>query len=131
LGDGYDLPTVKEWRLIQAALRRIYLPRHEFSSGFPEGPARLILEKFSAELEVRSLVEYSLMQGGLVEWVKQGQAWVGLGAPRPQFHTNLWDPLTTEVKPIEPIKRLPYFGFRLLRRSPWYLADKERVRYID
>jgi hypothetical protein len=66
----------------------------------------------------------------VVEWVRQGQTWVGLGAPRPQFHPNLWDPLTNEVKPLRLDERLPYFGFRLVRRGPWYLADKEKVRYV-
>jgi hypothetical protein len=55
---------------------------------------------------------------------------VGLGSPRTEFQPNLWDPLTKEVKPIDPNERLPYFGFRLVRRDEWYLADKEKVRYV-
>ena len=131
LGEGFDLPTVMEWRAIYAALRRTSLPiQDDLSSALVEGPAGAILDKFSARLPARSMVDYSLMPKGLVEWARQGRKWVGLGAPRPEFHPNLWDPLTNEVKPIRPSERLPYFGFRLVRRGEWYLADKEKVRYV-
>jgi formylglycine-generating enzyme required for sulfatase activity len=131
LGEGFDLPTVMEWRAIHAALRRTSLPMHDdLTSELVEGPAGLILDKFSARLPARSMVDYSLMPKGLVEWARQGRQWVGLGAPRPEFHPNLWDPLTNEVKPIRSGERLAYFGFRLVRRGEWYLADKEKVRYV-
>ncbi len=56
------------------------------------------------------------MKDGLVEWVRQDRAWAGLGTPRPEFHPNLWDPLSDVVKPISLQTRLKYFGFRLVRR---------------
>ena len=130
LGEGFTLPTVQEWRTIYKVLRRTFLPEHDLSSELVEGPAGQIVDKFSAHLEALTLQEYSLMRGGLVEWVRQGKQWVGLGAPRPQFQPNLWDPLTNEVKPLQPRQRLPYFGFRLIRGGAWYLADRERVRYV-
>jgi hypothetical protein len=77
------------------------------------------------------MLDLSLLRGGLVEWVRRDQTWLGVGAPRPEFYPNLWDPLTNEVKPLHADERLPYFGFRLVRRGEWYLADKERVRYVD
>jgi hypothetical protein len=74
--------------------------------------------------------EFCLFHGGLVEWVRHGESWVGLGAPRPEFHPHLWNPLTHEVKPIRPDERLPYFGLRLVRRGEHYLADRKKVRYV-
>ncbi|MBN1220346.1 MAG: SUMF1/EgtB/PvdO family nonheme iron enzyme [Anaerolineae bacterium] len=131
LGQGFDLPTVTEWRAIYADLRRTALPLHDdLSLELVGGPAGAILDKFTAQLHARSMLDYSLMQHGLVEWARQGQSWVGLGAPRPEFQPNLWDPLVNEVKPINPSERLPYFGFRLVRRGEWYLADKINVRYV-
>ncbi|MBN1993204.1 MAG: SUMF1/EgtB/PvdO family nonheme iron enzyme [Anaerolineae bacterium] len=131
LGAGFDLPTVTEWRAIYAALRRTALPmQSELSSDLVGGPAGAILDKFTAKLQARSMLDFSLMQHGLVEWARQGHSWVGLGAPRPKFQPHLWDPLSNEVKPIRLDERLPYFGFRLVRRGEWYLADKGKVRYV-
>ncbi len=76
------------------------------------------------------MLDLALMREGLVEWVGQGKTWAGLGAPRPGFFPNLWDPLDHEVKPIRLDERLPYFGFRLVRRGEWYLADKGSARFI-
>lgn len=131
LGQGFDLPTVQEWRAIYAALRVTSLPRHNLAVELADSLAGSILAKLSEQLPSDALVDFSLMRGGLVEWVRQGQTWAGLGAPRPQFHPNLWDPLTHEIKPIRPDERLRYFGFRLIRRGKWYLADREKVRYIE
>lgn len=130
LGEGYDLPTVKEWREIYAALRREPPPRHTLLTDVTEGPAQIILQKFSEQLHLRSMRDFSLMQGGLVEWVRQGQEWVGLGTPRPEFHANLWDVLTHEIKPIRLNQRVSYFGFRLVRRGDYYLAAKQEARYV-
>jgi hypothetical protein len=130
LGEGFDLPTVKEWRATYAALRTTPLPKHGLTSELADGLPGALMDKFTAHPTINSMLDFSLMRGGLVEWVRQGQSLVGLGAPRPAFQPNLWDPLTHTVKPIHPDERLPYFGFRLVRRGEWYLADKERVRYV-
>lgn len=130
LGQGYDLPTIKEWRDIYAALRREPPPRHTLLTDVVEGAAQIILQKFAEHLHLRSMRDFSLMQGGLVEWARKGKAWVGLGVPRPEFHPNLWDALTHEIKPIHSNQRVPYFGFRLVRRGDYYLADKEEARYV-
>lgn len=131
LGQGFDLPSVQEWRAIYASLRTTALPRHGLSSDLVGGPAGTLLDKFSAHPSIRTLLDLSLMGSGLVEWVWQEKNLVGLGAPRPEFLPNLWDPLAHEVIPIHLDRRVFYFGFRLVRRTPWYLADKETVRYID
>ncbi len=130
LGEDFDLPTVREWRAIMAALRREPTPRRNLLVDTVEGPARVILKKFEDQLHVRSLLDYSLMRGGLVEWVRDGKELVGLGIPRPEFHANLWDPLVNKIRPIDINTRVPYFGLRLVRRGEWYLADKEKARYV-
>ena len=57
------------------------------------------------------------MAEGVVEWAGKGGSWVGLGAPRPDFQPNLWNPLVEEVRANRPGERLRYFGFRLVRRG--------------
>ena len=131
LGDGFDLPTLTEWRAIYHTFRRAALPIDTpFSPDLLPGPAGLILTRLAAQAHRHSLLDVSLMRSGLVDWVRDNKQWVGLGAPRPEFHPNLWDPLTNTVKPIHAGERIPYFGFRLVRRGEWYLAEKERVRYV-
>ena len=40
LGEGFDLPTVKEWRAIYTALRRTSIPiRDDLTTGMADGPA--------------------------------------------------------------------------------------------
>jgi hypothetical protein len=131
LGEGFDLPTVAEWRAIYAVLRVTSLPRHDLAAELADSPAGAILARLTRQTLSQLMLDISLMRGGLVEWVRQGQSWVGLGAPRPQFQPNLWDPLSHEIKPLRPGERLRYFGFRLIRRGEWYLANKENVRYIE
>jgi hypothetical protein len=130
LGQGFELPTVEEWRAVYATLRRTPLPRYDLPSEVIEGTAGIILNELSVQLNARSILDLTLMGGGLVEWVRQAESWVGLGAPRPRFHPNLWNPLDHEVRPIRLDERLPYFGFRLVRRGEWYLADRGNARFI-
>lgn len=130
LGEGFDLPTVKEWRAALAALRRVPPPRRSLITDLIEGPADDILERLEEQIHIRSLLDYTMMRDGLVEWVWQHKSLVGLGAPRPEFHPNLWDPLYNEIKPLHLDVRVPYFGFRLVRRGNWYLSGRENARYI-
>lgn len=130
LGEGYDLPTVEEWRKLLTALRREPPPRQHQLTDLIEAPSDTILEKLETQIHIRTMLDYTLMQGGLVEWVWQDKNLVGLGVPRPKFHANLWNPLVNVVKPIKPDQRIPYFGFRLIRREEWYLADKDKARFV-
>jgi len=130
LGQGFDLPTTQEWRDILAALRRVPPPRHNLLVDMVEGPAHTILARLKEQMHIRSMADFSLMRGGLVEWVRRTDQLVGLGVPRPQFHPNLWDPLVNEIKPIHLEERVRYFGFRLVRRGDWYLTNKEKARYV-
>ena len=77
---------------------------------------RDLIERHLGLFQPRWLLDLCMLRSGVVEWAKEGEAWVGLGAPRPQFHPNLWDPLANTVRPMSTDQRLKYFGFRLVRR---------------
>ncbi|MEM7347445.1 MAG: SUMF1/EgtB/PvdO family nonheme iron enzyme [Chloroflexota bacterium] len=131
LGEGFDLPTVKEWRLIYNVLNRTPPPRRDLAAELVEGGiAGTILGHFSKELTIQSMLDFTLMKDGLVEWVWQDKQPVGLGRPRAQFHPNLWNPMVNEIKPIRANERVPYFGFRLVRRGDWYLKDRQNARFV-
>lgn len=131
LGEGFDLPTVKEWRGIYNVFKRTSLPRRDLAAELAPGLVATFVAEWAKQMPGSLMLDLSLMRGGLVEWARQGKTWVGLGAPRPQFQPNLWDPLDHEIKPLRPDERLPYFGFRLIRRGEWYLANRENVRYVE
>ncbi len=114
LGPGYDLPSVDEWRKICIALAGEPAPL--IGDEMPEGPAQAILSQLEDQLRPSTLLDLSLMRGGVVEWAGQEKRWIGLGAPRPAFQPNLWDPLTMEVQMVDPLARVRYVGFRLVKR---------------
>jgi len=119
MGNEFDLPTVEEWRFIYDELALGLDPLHDSTtlpSQCPAEPVGALLQRLWDQCQPYSLFDLTLMKGGLVEWVRQDRAWAGLGAPRPEFHPNLWDPLSDVVKPISLKTRLKYFGFRLVRR---------------
>lgn len=119
LGKGFTLPTVEEWRAIYDELALELDPVYgavDLFSECPKGPAGFILQRLMALCELESLFDLSLMQEGLVEWVRQDRTWVGLGAPRAEFHPNLWNLHLDVVKPIDLKCRVKYFGFRLIRK---------------
>ena len=130
LGKGFDLPTVDEWRAILNALKREPPPRQRVLTDAVEGSARTILQKLEEQSHIRTMLDYTLMRGGLVEWVRHQKAFVGLGRPRPAFHPNLWNPLAHTINPIDTQERLAYFGFRLVRRGEWYLQDRKKATNV-
>jgi hypothetical protein len=118
MGKGFDVPTVAEWRALYARLTAetaLSRPLIDVLSQQGSQPARIVIEELLSQLRAHSLLDLSLMRGGVVEWVWQRDTWVGLGAPRAEFHANLWDPLSDVVRPIRPEERVFYFGFRLVR----------------
>lgn len=130
LGEGYELPTFKEWQGIYRALSRKYVPSHNLASEVLEGIPQTIVSQLIKHLDPSWMVELALMKSGLVEWVYQEEKLVGLGAPRPTFHPNLWHPLHNVVQLINDTERVPYFGFRLVQRGEWYLTDVDETRFI-
>lgn len=118
LGDGWVLPTTEQWRAIYAALESAETEPDEWEalrSQCRAPQARTILTQLMDQLKPRTWARLSLMHGGLVEWVRQDNGWVGVGTPRSVFYPNLWDPAADVVSPLRAAARLPYFGFRLVR----------------
>ncbi len=119
LGGGYDLPTVEEWRaLYEAFAPEVSLLNDAHDCVPPEArvEARQVLGLLAEERQWSTMREVLMLRDGLVEWVRDGDAFVGLGSPRAQFQPNLWDPLRDVVRPLQPEERRFYFGFRLVRR---------------
>lgn len=124
MGNGFRLPTVREWRMIYSVLKSRKIEGEELRdlvSQFGEGQAKIILERLveqishQAQRDELSWLDLSLMHGGLVEWVEEDGRYVGLGAPRSEFYPNLWNPITEVIKPVRGNERLFFFGFRLVR----------------
>jgi hypothetical protein len=120
LGDGFDLADMKTWRAIDEALCDEPLHPNDVatlrSDPSLNRQARAILD---AILRIRNLETWGqlmLLDGGLLEWVRQGpQAFGGLGRPRAEFQKLILNP--QRDAPVRPVRegRYRYFGFRLVR----------------
>lgn len=118
MGPGFSLPTLEEWRSIYCRLDEMPISSQRESLCSVTGPARIIIDKLLPPYQEGSLLDLSLMTGGVMEWVQQKNGnWVGVGRPRSSFFSNLFDPLSVEAEPIGMEERLHYFGFRLLCRQ--------------
>ncbi|MGH6907984.1 MAG: SUMF1/EgtB/PvdO family nonheme iron enzyme [Methylococcales bacterium] len=116
LGEGYRLPTVAEWRGIYRCFQSTtFTPFKASPTADVDDRAAILLRRLEAQTRPRTPLDFSLMHGGVVEWARDGNVWTGLGAPRPSFQTNLWNPLRDTVPPIQPNQRLAFFGARLVR----------------
>ena len=114
LGDGYRLPTVAEWRAIYRCFQSTaFTPL--VASPAPGVCAAALLRRLEEQSRPQTLLDFSLMRGGVVEWVRDRNAWTGLGAPQPRFQPNLFNPLSETVPPIRLNQRLAFFGARLVR----------------
>jgi len=116
MGPNFDLPAVDEWRAIYSELASTTVESHQLLSQCQTAVSRSILEAFLMQLCPSSLLDMSLMKNGVVEWVRNQDAWVGLGSPRSEFQPNLWNPIRDEVRPVKIDERVPYYGFRFVRR---------------
>jgi hypothetical protein len=108
LGAGYDLPTADERGKLYQMLGEENIP-----ASVPDisDCAKLIWQRLRAfKGTVR---KFTLMEEGLVEWVREGGGYTGQGRPRSSFHFNTWRPL--EICKDYPGRQF-YKGFRLIRR---------------
>jgi len=121
LGEGFDLPTVQEWRVIYQAVQR----DPTFSVPLPELADQLIRDgnKVAGQIVRRLLDQLKgpqlwLMDGGLVEWARDDSTgqFVGLGSPRHAFYPNAWNPIADTVRPLAAGQRLYYFGMRVVHK---------------
>ena len=116
LGSGFAIPTINEWRVVDRAFAR--MEASPFLGAWSvNSPAREAVERLYELERPATLRELSLMRRGVVEWVCDGPDFAGLGAPRPGFFGNLWDPQSDLVRPVDPTRRIPFFGARLIYRA--------------
>jgi hypothetical protein len=84
--------------------------------------AKSIIDTFVAQIKPNNWAELSLLKGGLMEWVRNGEVFGGFGVPRAQFLPNAFNPeIQRPARPL-PAERSRYFGFRLIQRG--CLVDK-------
>ncbi|NIM13841.1 MAG: SUMF1/EgtB/PvdO family nonheme iron enzyme [Candidatus Aminicenantes bacterium] len=127
LGDNFDLPTEEEWKIFYRFIN------NQADISFPNGlsiPALTIGQKLAKFLHTPK--ELSLLQGGVLEWVKGtgghkgGSEYVGRGVPRSSFYQSAWSPLDPSIKGINTKERVYFFGFRLIyRRAPEVQSDDD------
>jgi len=119
LGNGYRVPTVIEWRRVSQYLQKIpFNTVYNTNTGKENTPVQvqiLLQRLLSQDLSPKTALEFSMMQGGVVEWVQEAEEWLGLGAPRAAFHNNLWNPMVETIHPIRLDRRNFYFGFRVVK----------------
>jgi len=119
MGEEYDLMTTAEWRCVHEELSTVSDPLYastDIPAQCPTKPVGELLERLKEQCQPKTLFDMTLMQDGVVEWMRQDDAWVGLGCPRREFYPHLWNPLTDVIRPVDLKFRLKYFGFRLVRR---------------
>jgi len=122
MDDGLSIPTVEQWRKINAVLLRKKFNLKNWERLFSlckqaeAEQALKILQQLKEQLNPSAWLDLTLMMGGLTEWVLYKDRWVGLGSPRSEFYPNLWNPLSDIVEPFLLDLRIPFFGFRLIRK---------------
>jgi hypothetical protein len=117
-GSGFDLPSVDEWRLMFRAMTETRLAVRSLrglNSDKAHAAARAIVESILVESRPETWAELALARGGILEWVRDGENFKGLGIPRPQFLHNRFNPMEEPLQPMQD-ERSRYFGFRLVRR---------------
>ena len=116
-GAVFKLPSVPEWRAIYAALQyelcRPIADRICEDCANPD--AADLIRRVLETRRPHTLLELSLMHGGVIEWAGDENAWKGLGCPRTDFFPNTFDPLHDAFEPVDPERRMKAFGFRLIR----------------
>lgn len=124
-GDGFRLPSVKEWAQAYRILNSqpaLDLESSGLMNDLSPRLRELILRTEDASSEaarrmgyVRCLADQLLMRLGFLEWVKAEGHWGAMGEPYPELCGNLAEPERGEpVYPNRPdTVRLPCLGFRL------------------
>lgn len=109
-GEGYDLPEADEWKYAAKKLNIIKLSdvkiiNHELIS---------LIKKFK---NCNTLMELCLFREGIFEWVKYGNGYALLGKPRQCVFPNTFNPIIDEPIKLLKEERVPYVGFRLIKRQ--------------
>jgi len=109
-GEDFKIPTVDEWREIYRLMGSQPNLKPPSYLSYPANEIWKKLTKISS-----SPIKFSMMQEGVIEWVKDGEKYTALGAPKSDVYPTTWNPLTDLVKKFKQDERLNYLGFRLIR----------------
>jgi hypothetical protein len=118
LGDGFDLPTIAEWRAIDLGLGRQPLDADGLERGLAGCcPAARALVTHVQARRPRTWGDLALLRGGLVEWVRDGREFGGMGSPPAPLLPNIFNPqMPGDVVRPFPGRRVRFLGFRAVRR---------------
>jgi hypothetical protein len=112
LGEGFDIPTINEWRHYYRLLIQEHSPENVEMELSPAADAiGKVLLRIS-----RNALQFTLMEHGFVEWVHKDTGYAGLGVPRSAYYSNTCRPLTDIVDEIrlEPVPK--FIAFRVIKR---------------
>lgn len=119
-GENVRLPTIEEWINIFLYLDQQPAYPGLFSNKVTGRMATILnrFDEFLSEKPASTLADQLLMSGGIVEWAKDNEKWVGIGQPNSQFYISL--ALNPRKKlyeiPLAPNKkRMRAYGIRLIK----------------
>ncbi len=113
MGPDYDLPTPEEWlefyNNVAGQMFNFRLSQYLLCDEAKKLSGRL--PRF-----LRTPLAFTLLENGVVDWVKKGNRFMGRGSPRESFFPNAWNPEKDTIQLIDTNERIFYFGFRLIKR---------------
>lgn len=111
------LPQQAEWQNFAVGLKQTVFSRivekQLLSCGMSEA-ATAVLKRLIGFIKPANMAELALIRGGLLEWVSHRQGYGGLGAPRPAFFSNTFDPYHDQPMKHFADERSPFYGLRVL-----------------
>jgi hypothetical protein len=109
-GEDFRIPTVEEWRKIYGLI---------CTQSCINPPSGMYYQAHKIWQKLRKIstspIKFSMMQNGVIEWVRIGENYTALGAPRPAIYPNTFNPLTDFIKKFNQNERLNLLGFRLIK----------------
>jgi hypothetical protein len=119
LGEGFDLPDVREWRQIFRLMFQSRLHQHSldaFLNHTMHPAARSIIKAILEKEKPETWGGLALLRGGIFEWVRDGMKFGGLGVPLVNGSPVTFNPEQEEPRPLLRNERSRFFGFRLVYR---------------
>lgn len=119
-GRGFKLLTVEQWRETFQWLEKQSFSVLPAELDVDLAPlARRLWEDLLVERCPNNLLDFSLMRGGVIEWVRESAgASLGMGQPRESFRPGFHDALRdAPFTPPSLVRRSKFFGFRLMRNA--------------
>jgi hypothetical protein len=117
MGKGFDLPHAWEWQQVFRVMKGSSVSTLALQAFHGHATAKSIIDSLVAQIRPSNWAELSLLKGGLMEWVRNGEVFGGFGVPRARFLPNAFNPEIQKPKRPLPAERSRYFGFRLVHRG--------------